>query len=102
MLRAARHMGLQPLREQVFDLQRQAQQHITGRAGAMVGGGRQHRFHLMIVQGGNGGGEHHACRHTGIAEALDGLIADGTYLALLTKWKLADYGVEKATINAGQ
>ena len=36
------------------------------------------------------------------AEALDGLIADGTYRALLTKWKLADYGVEKATINAGQ
>jgi polar amino acid transport system substrate-binding protein len=37
-----------------------------------------------------------------LAEALDGLIADGTYGALLTKWKLADYGVEKATINAGQ
>ena len=37
-----------------------------------------------------------------VAEALDGLIADGTYRALLTKWKLADYGVEKATINAGQ
>jgi len=35
-------------------------------------------------------------------EALDGLIADGTYRALLTKWKLTDYGVEKATINAGQ
>ena len=34
--------------------------------------------------------------------ALDGLIADGSYRALLTKWKLTDYGVEKATINAGQ
>src|SRR5260221_5615680 len=37
-----------------------------------------------------------------VAEALDALIADGTYRALLTKWKLTDYGVEKATINAGQ
>ena len=37
-----------------------------------------------------------------IAEALDGLIADGSYRALLAKWKLTDYGVEKATINAGQ
>ena len=30
------------------------------------------------------------------------LIADGTYRALLAKWKLTDYGIEKATINAGQ
>ncbi|MET0705800.1 MAG: ABC transporter substrate-binding protein [Tardiphaga sp.] len=37
-----------------------------------------------------------------VAEALDALIADGTYKALLTKWKLTDYGVEKALINAGQ
>jgi polar amino acid transport system substrate-binding protein len=37
-----------------------------------------------------------------VAEALDGLIKDGTYKALLAKWKLSDYGVEKATINAGQ
>jgi polar amino acid transport system substrate-binding protein len=37
-----------------------------------------------------------------VAEALDALIADGTYKALLVKWKLADYGVEKASINAGQ
>ena len=37
-----------------------------------------------------------------IVEALDGLIADGSYRALLAKWKLTDYGVEKATINAGQ
>src|SRR5882757_2775530 len=37
-----------------------------------------------------------------VAEALDGLIADGSYRALLAKWKLTDYGVEKATINAGQ
>jgi len=35
-------------------------------------------------------------------EALDGLIADGSYRAMLRKWKLTDYGVEKATINAGQ
>ncbi len=35
-------------------------------------------------------------------EALDALIADGSYRALLAKWKLTDYGVEKATINAGQ
>jgi polar amino acid transport system substrate-binding protein len=37
-----------------------------------------------------------------VAEALDALIADGSYRALLGKWKLTDYGVEKATINAGQ
>ncbi len=37
-----------------------------------------------------------------VAEALDVLIADGSYRALLAKWKLTDYGVEKATINAGQ
>jgi polar amino acid transport system substrate-binding protein len=37
-----------------------------------------------------------------VAEALDGLIADGSYRALLAKWKLTDYGIEKATINAGQ
>ena len=37
-----------------------------------------------------------------VAEALDGLIADGSYRALLAKWKLTEYGIEKATINAGQ
>jgi len=37
-----------------------------------------------------------------IVEALDALIADGSYRVLLAKWKLTDYGVEKATINAGQ
>jgi len=34
--------------------------------------------------------------------ALDALIADGTYKALLDKWQLSDNGVEKATVNAGQ
>jgi len=37
-----------------------------------------------------------------VMEALDALIADGSYRALLAKWKLTDYGVEKAMINAGQ
>ena len=37
-----------------------------------------------------------------IAGALDALIADGTYKALLAKWHLVDNGIEKATINAGQ
>jgi polar amino acid transport system substrate-binding protein len=37
-----------------------------------------------------------------VVEALDSLIADGSYRALLSKWKLTDYGVEKVTINAGQ
>jgi len=37
-----------------------------------------------------------------VVDALDGLIADGSYRALLAKWKLTDYGVERATINAGQ
>jgi len=37
-----------------------------------------------------------------VADALDALIADGSYHALLAKWKLNDNGIEKATINAGQ
>jgi polar amino acid transport system substrate-binding protein len=37
-----------------------------------------------------------------VGEAVDALIADGSYRALLAKWKLTDYGMEKATINAGQ
>jgi polar amino acid transport system substrate-binding protein len=37
-----------------------------------------------------------------VMEAVDALIADGTYRALLAKWKLNDNGIEKATINAGQ
>jgi polar amino acid transport system substrate-binding protein len=37
-----------------------------------------------------------------VVEAVDALIADGTYRALLAKWKLNDNGIEKATINAGQ
>lgn len=35
-------------------------------------------------------------------EAVDALIADGTYKTLLAKWKLSDNAIEKATINAGQ
>ncbi|MGW1419656.1 ABC transporter substrate-binding protein [Bradyrhizobium manausense] len=37
-----------------------------------------------------------------MVDALDSLIADGTYRTLLAKWKLSDNGIEKATINAGQ
>jgi polar amino acid transport system substrate-binding protein len=37
-----------------------------------------------------------------VAEAIDALIADGSYHALLVKWKLNDNGIEKALINAGQ
>jgi len=37
-----------------------------------------------------------------VVEALDALIADGTYRTLLAKWKLTDNALEKATINAGQ
>ena len=37
-----------------------------------------------------------------LAGALDEMIADGSYKALLTKWQLSDNGIEKATINAGQ
>jgi polar amino acid transport system substrate-binding protein len=37
-----------------------------------------------------------------VADALDAVIADGSYHALLAKWKLNDDGIEKATINAGQ
>ena len=37
-----------------------------------------------------------------VAGALDSLIADGGYKALLDKWRLSSNGIEKATINAGQ
>lgn len=37
-----------------------------------------------------------------VAGALDAMIADGSYKALLAKWHLSDNGVDKATINAGQ
>ena len=37
-----------------------------------------------------------------IAGAVDALIADGTYKALLEKWRLSANGIEKASINAGQ
>lgn len=39
---------------------------------------------------------------TAVAEALDALIADGSYKALLDKWQLSSNAIEKATINAGQ
>jgi polar amino acid transport system substrate-binding protein len=35
-------------------------------------------------------------------EAVDALIADGTYKTMLAKWKLTDNAIEKAAINAGQ
>jgi polar amino acid transport system substrate-binding protein len=37
-----------------------------------------------------------------VAGALDAVIADGAYKALLEKWRLSTNGVEKAAINAGQ
>ncbi len=37
-----------------------------------------------------------------LAGALDALIADGTYKALLEKWKLTENGVDKAVINGGK
>jgi polar amino acid transport system substrate-binding protein len=37
-----------------------------------------------------------------VAGALDAVIADGAYKALLDKWRLSTNGIEKATINAGQ
>jgi polar amino acid transport system substrate-binding protein len=37
-----------------------------------------------------------------LQEALEALIADGSYKALLAKWKLDDNGIGKVTINAGQ
>ncbi|AWN50070.1 ABC transporter substrate-binding protein [Methylobacterium terrae] len=37
-----------------------------------------------------------------MAGALDALIADGTYKALLEKWKLTENGVEKAVINGAK
>jgi polar amino acid transport system substrate-binding protein len=37
-----------------------------------------------------------------VAAALDALIADGSYRALLDKWHLSENGVEKALVNAGK
>ena len=60
-------------------------------------------------------GEMIATQYTGLAvpvkatelqqalqQALEALIADGTYKTLLAKWKLSENGIEKVTINAGQ
>jgi len=60
-------------------------------------------------------GEMIATQYTGLAvpvkatelqqalrEALEAVIADGTYKTLLAKWKLSENGIEKVTINAGQ
>jgi len=60
-------------------------------------------------------GEMIATQYTGLAvpvkatelqqalrEALEAVIADGTYKMLLAKWKLSENGIEKVTINAGQ
>lgn len=40
--------------------------------------------------------------HEAVAGALDALIADGTYKAILAKWQLTDAAIDKAAINAGQ
>ena len=43
-----------------------------------------------------------AALQNAIAGAVDALIADGSYKALLDKWRLSSNGIEKASINAGQ
>jgi polar amino acid transport system substrate-binding protein len=43
-----------------------------------------------------------AALQNAVAGALDAVIADGAYKALLDKWRLSTNGVEKAAINAGQ
>jgi len=43
-----------------------------------------------------------AALQNAIAGAIDRLIADGSYKALLDKWRLSSNGIEKASINAGQ
>jgi polar amino acid transport system substrate-binding protein len=87
-----------------------------GRLDAAVQGGETLPYMMDLEPGAyNLVGEVFAVQFTGLAlpvkekalqqaivDALDALIADGSYRALLAKWKLTDYGVEKATINAGQ
>jgi polar amino acid transport system substrate-binding protein len=87
-----------------------------GRLDAAVQGGETLPYMMGLEPGAyNLVGEVFAVQFTGLAlpvkekalqqaivDALDALIADGSYRTLLAKWKLTDYGVEKATINAGQ
>lgn len=40
--------------------------------------------------------------HAAVVTALEGLIADGTYGELLTKWNLTGSGIEKVTINGAE
>lgn len=40
--------------------------------------------------------------HDAVRGALDALIADGSYKAILDKWKLPDSALDKALVNAGQ
>ena len=43
-----------------------------------------------------------AALQAAVAGALDAVIAEGAYKALLDKWRLSANGIDKATINAGQ
>ena len=43
-----------------------------------------------------------AAMRDALVTALDALIADGSYRALLDKWQLSSDGVDKATVDAGQ
>ena len=43
-----------------------------------------------------------AALQAALAAALDAMIADGSYAALLARWDLSAAAIEKATINAGQ
>lgn len=57
---------------------------------------------LMVQLTGLGVAKSNTALSQAIVATLDGMIADGSYLAILKKWKLETGAVEKAQLNAGQ
>ena len=63
-----RHVFVQPLAGEIFDLKRHAQHDVAGRLGAGFGCGFEDRFDLMIGEPGNDGCHHDAGGNAGAAE----------------------------------
>ena len=66
-----RYMLDQPFMEQILDLVGQAQQHIARTGRAMIGGGFQQVFDLMIIEAGNDWRSHYGYFNTCVAEGAD-------------------------------
>ncbi len=80
MFCAVRQFAFQPFPEQVFDLQRQAQQRVTRFFRSRIGCRDKNIFHFGIVQCRNNGCRHHAAGDAGggqLAQRFDALWRGG-------------------------